>query len=135
MIPLLKKVGMYMLAMGLLCLVVSMPAFAETNSEWESQQEISVRDESSDVAAAQTATTEVTAYIEAEPAPQTPVEPQSPTSGQTSSPTTGDKSSDPIYMLLLCMTTALLFCCALLLRTTSRACGTESSDSSKTPFI
>lgn len=122
---------MFMLAMGMLCLVVSMPAFAETNAGWENQQEISVLNDDSAGTATQTARTEVTAYIEAEPTPQAPEEPQSPTSGQTSSPTTGDKSTDPIYTLLLCMMTTLLFCCALLLRTTSRTCESESCGSKK----
>lgn len=116
MIFLLKKFSACMLTAMVLCLAVSMPVFAEPDVALDDQEGVSVLEGGVGETASQTVTTEVTAYIEAEPAPKTPEKPQSPTAEQSSSPATGDRSLGLTCVLLLCMVAALLFGYAALLK-------------------
>jgi len=98
-----KKAGVCLLAAGLLCVATAAPALAAPRELEGGQQEIVELTEGAEEAPSRSATTTVTAYIEAEPVEPTPDEPSQPasTDGEGSLSATGDPGAGAAYVLLL----------------------------------
>ncbi len=101
MITSLKRAFVCLLTAWLLGLGIYAPAIAESDTVTEDQQEVVELVGGADEAPPCSATTTVTAYIEAEPAPNEPEQPTSPNENTGNLPGTGDPGAGWAYVLLL----------------------------------